>query len=891
MNWINSLILLLLITTIVILEINARRRYRVEQLTRIQRDLGIILTSATKIEEVLDRCLRAAASTVRAECSAYLQYAADDSAFHLKYQRRCPPELLSTIDTLRSDDPLGKTILVGEIIKDKQIWTLLDQIACSDPLQLKDILIVPVHGSASIMGCILLGTTHQRRTTPNLVNALEIIATFLSEMTASIQAEQALLENERTYRTLIMNAPTGILYLNTDGQILDVNPKLLEILGSPSVEQTKAINIFTFPPLVQAGTVEAIKRSIKTRESVHHQHSYTSKWGKTAYIRYTITPIKNSNDVVSTILLNVEDITESKHMEELREMIYRISEAVHAVPSLEDLFERLHNIIKEQLPADNFYFALYDEKQDLITFPYFKDDSDTVPEDKKMGKGLTEYVLRSGEPLLATPDVFQQLVERGDVLEIGTPSIDWVGIPLKTEESGTIGVMVLQTYSDRIRFGPDELNILTFVSDQLAMSIQQKKMQDELNHYKDHLLEMVDTRTQELHQSRRDLQEERDLFVGGQVVVFKLKYESGLPILYSSPNAIQLFGYSADEFMSTSKHFADTLYSEDKERVLYTIEQAVLEGHATLAHTPYRIVHREGQIIWLQDFTTFLRNKAGDVEALLGYVIDITVRIHAEEELQKKQAQLVQAGRMSSLGEMATGVAHELNQPLAIIRVQAELLKLGLEQGDMSPDQMQNDITVVIEEVDRAAGVIDQLRGFASSNITYQEPTSLNQHILKSMIFFQEQFRVQGIDLILDLDPTLPSVIINPQHFEQMVVNLLSNSKWAVEMLAKEEKLNSPKMIRVSTHLDHESHRVLVTVLDTGIGMTEEILEHCMEPFYTQKGVGEGAGLGLSIVRGLIREFDGFIDISSDTGKGTSVTLSFQPHLPDDSEENGIAVA
>src|SRR5205814_3895484 len=125
---------------------------------------------------------------------------------------------------------------------------------------------------------------------------------------------------------------------------------------------------------------------------------------------------------------------------------YRISEAAHAPGTLQELFGAIHAIVGELMPAKNFYIALYDAASDLLTFPYYVDEYDSDFPSKRPGKGLTEYVLRTGEPLLVTPEVQAELERRGQVELIGAPSIDWVGVPLKIGDR-PIGVLVAQTYA------------------------------------------------------------------------------------------------------------------------------------------------------------------------------------------------------------------------------------------------------------------------------------------------------------------------------------------------------------------------------------------------------------------------------------------------------------
>jgi PAS domain S-box-containing protein len=180
-------------------------------------------------------------------------------------------------------------------------------------------------------------------------------------------------------------------------------------------------------------------------------------------------------DVVTLAL----EASERKRKERINESIFKISEATNSSRNLEELFRSIHKVISSLMPANNFYIALYDSLLDSLSFPYFVDEFDQTPAPKKLGKGLTEYVLRTGKPLLASPEVFTELENQNEVESIGAPSIDWLGVPLIIDGK-TIGVLVVQTYTEGVRYGGEEKNILKFVSDQVAMAVHRKKTEEEV---------------------------------------------------------------------------------------------------------------------------------------------------------------------------------------------------------------------------------------------------------------------------------------------------------------------------------------------------------------------------------------------------------------------------
>src|SRR5438034_557867 len=220
------------------------------------------------------------------------------------------------------------------------------------------------------------------------------------------------------------------------------------------------------------------------------------------------------------------DVTDAKRAEQIQLATYRISEAAHAARTLQELFGAIHRIVGELMPAKNFYIALYDAANDHLTFPYHVDEYDSDFPSKKPGKGLTEYVLRTGQPLLVTPEVHAELERRGEVELIGPPSIDWVGVPLKIGDR-TIGVLVAQTYAPGVRYRDTEKHILQFVSTQVAMAIERKRTEEQL------------------HDSERKY---RLLFETNPEPMFVYDFET-LRILAVNGAAVARYGHTESEFL------------------------------------------------------------------------------------------------------------------------------------------------------------------------------------------------------------------------------------------------------------------------------------------------------------------------------------------------------
>jgi C4-dicarboxylate-specific signal transduction histidine kinase len=226
---------------------------------------------------------------------------------------------------------------------------------------------------------------------------------------------------------------------------------------------------------------------------------------------------------------------------------------------------------------------------------------------------------------------------------------------------------------------------------------------------------------------------------------------------------------------------------------------------------------------------------------------------------------VVHAGRLTAMGEMATGIAHEINQPLAIIRVAADGLNAYFDGKEANTEEARA-ARKIISQVERAAAIIDNMRAFVRNGTEKAETIDLRDPVEKALSFFREHFRIHGIRLHIDLPDDPLMVRINPNKFEQIMVNFLSNARYAVE---KKGPPDDDKKILVRLISDVSSDTAILEVEDNGTGMSKEVLERCMEPFYTTKEVGEGMGLGLSIAHGIAREFQTEIEVRSVEGQGS----------------------
>ena len=258
---------------------------------------------------------------------------------------------------------------------------------------------------------------------------------------------------------------------------------------------------------------------------------------------------------------------------------------------------------------------------------------------------------------------------------------------------------------------------------------------------------------------------------------------------------------------------------------------------------------------------------------IMGDLRETTAEIQRrEKELRDKQEQLVQAGKLATLGELTTGVAHELNNPLNNIGLFVGNAIDLIEHGLTDEEQIIRQLRHATQQVGKATEIITHLRTFGRAAPVSREPIALRQVIERALALMREQLRLRGIDVVVELGSREPVVLGNPIQLEQVFINLLTNARDAVA--------NSPrKAIRISASVDSEA--VELAFADTGHGIPTGLERRIFDPFFTTKEVGKGTGLGLSITYGIIKEHGGTISVGSPSGLGATFVIRLPLASPD----------
>lgn len=246
-----------------------------------------------------------------------------------------------------------------------------------------------------------------------------------------------------------------------------------ELIGRPMIE-------LVYPP-DRERTLAAAAEIMSGQPKPHFENRYVRKDGQVVHIMWSA----RWSEADQARIAVARDVTELKRADALQSALYDISEAANTTEDLLALFHRIHGIVGTLLPANNLFVALYDEKKDELSFPYYIDEHDLAPAPRKLDSGtLSAEVIRTGQALLLTPDTDVTLSEHVDTI-VGKDSLDWLGVPLNSSK-GIIGALVVQSYSGDVRYTEQDKSLLQFVSNQIAAAIVRKQNETWLQYIAHH---------------------------------------------------------------------------------------------------------------------------------------------------------------------------------------------------------------------------------------------------------------------------------------------------------------------------------------------------------------------------------------------------------------------
>lgn len=548
------------------------------------------------------------------------------------------------------------------------------------------------------------------------------------------------------------------------------------------------------------------------------------------------------------------DISDRKRVEALSSALYRVAEKSSSAHDLQQFFAAVHGVVDELIFARNFYIALYDPVSEMLTFPYFVDEHDKTPPAKKLGKGLTDYLIRSGEPLLATPEVLHEMESRGDVLRNGSRSLDWMGVPLKVGNH-TFGALVVQTYSKSIRYTERDKEILSFVARQLASAVEIKRNEQAL---------------------RRSEARYRSLVQSSVYGIYRASLEGRF--LDVNPALISMLGYGSAEEVLLLDPERDVFANPEEQHRLF--EQFRTTGR--LDGTDVKWKRKDGSTITVRISGRAVASEDEPADVLEAIAEDVTERRALEEQFR-------QAQKMEAVGRLAGGVAHDFNNLLMVISGYAEVI---LSKLDLEPSLTEK-ARAIQQAADRATTLTRQLLAFSRKQLLELKIVDVNA-IVSDMERLLRPLIGENVELIAKLAPRAGHIRADAGQLEQVLMNLVVNAKDAMPHGGRLTIQTENVLIDDSSHRGQTFIRpggyVMLSVSDTGMGMDKETQSRIFEPFFTTKEKGKGTGLGLSTVYGIVKQSGGYVVVRSELGHGSTFHI-YLPQVDGKAEKHAVPAA
>ena len=676
-------------------------------------------------------------------------------------------------------------------------------------------------------------------------------------------------ESEERFHKIFKLSPDGITITRVnDGLIIDINDNALKMFRVDDISEVLYNPDYTTAKIWK--NIEDRKRMVEQLkekgEAFLNEVELQRKDGSALFATVSARLVEIKGE--QCILAITRDITEKIKEEKYREALFKISDAAISTPDFLSLCKQIHSIISDLMPSQNLYIALYDKKSDIFEYPYFVDEYDPPPPPRKRGKGLTELVVDTGEAWLVDPDEFYALIEQGKVESIGAPSIDWLGVPLKVNNE-TIGAIVVQTYTEGVRYTNEHKNILSFVSNQIAMAIAQKRYQEELIKANELLEERVEQRTLQLRHANEELlaQVEERIRIENEIREseqrFRLMADSAPVLIWMTDYSGRIsyvnktwIDFTGKEIVTGfSDYWNEFIHEEDLSEFITKYNEAVQNKQKF--EITVRLVSHEGnyRYVLLTAIPRMVNNEV--FHGFIGSGVDITELQRAIE--QEKELNMLKTRFIST-------VSHEYRTPLTTIMTATYLVDTFIKAGNLN--EASKFLTRIQDSVKSMTGLLDQVLTISKGEIEQSEIKPILTNIYDFCRSFVDEYRL--IDksnhniIFVTEDDVKQQSYIDPAILQQILSNLINNA-------IKYSPINSEIVL---SHKKDNGNLIFV-IKDQGIGIPKDQIRYIFEPFYraTNVGVVQGTGLGLSIVKKFIDLYQGKIKVESNINEGTIVTV------------------
>jgi PAS domain S-box-containing protein len=663
-------------------------------------------------------------------------------------------------------------------------------------------------------------------------------------------AVQKTLDTRRQYlEQLFQNSPDSLIVVDASFHALCVNQEFQRMFGysaAPILGQPIDSLIL---PSDRAPESEWITQCLHRGERLTLETQRRRHDGSLLDVALSASPLIIEGQIVAFYAV-YRDISERKQAEALSSALYRIAEKASAAQDLQQFFAATHGIVDELMCARNFSIAIHDPESQLLSYPYFVDEKMAAPAPAKLGAGLAEYVMRTGEPLLCTPEQAEEMLRRGEIEFKGTPALHYLGVPLKVN-SHILGALILKSYSKNTRFRERDKDVLALVSQQLAAAIDRKRNEQALRRSEVRYRSLVQTAVYGIYRSSL----EGHFLDVNPALIGMLGYNSAIEVLALDPQK--------------------DVFAEPREYV-----RLVDEFRRTGGIDGFEVgwKRKDGAAITVRISGRAVAGGDEPTDVLEAIAEDITARRVLEDQFR-------QAQKMEAVGRLAGGIAHDFNNLLMVISGYTEVLLDHLMIGH----PLHAKAEAIQQASDRASTLTRQLLAFSRKQLLELKVIDVNA-IVADMERLLRPLIGEDIELTTQLAPSVGCTRADAGQLEQVIMNLVVNAKDAMpsggKICIRTDAVSLDESHRLENTFIKNGPYVMISVSDNGQGMDRETQARIFEPFFTTKEKGKGTGLGLSTVYGIIKQSGGYVFVQSELGRGTVFTIYF-PRVDGPSEVRG----
>jgi PAS domain S-box-containing protein len=646
--------------------------------------------------------------------------------------------------------------------------------------------------------------------------------------------ELALRQSEESHRNLFENANDIVYTHDLAGNYTSVNRICEKVTGYTAVESLQLnVRQVIAPEFIEFAT-QMVARKAAEKSVPPYEIEIIAKGGRRVILEVSSQLTYHEGKPVGVQGI-ARDITDRRRGEKERQAISEVIESVSQTSNLNSIFENVHRSLSGVVDAKNCFVALYDDKTEFFGMEFFVDQFDEQPPPQKFAKSRTAVVFRTGRPMLMTQEIFQALVQKGEVEEVGTSPASWLGLPLATP-SGVIGVLVVQHYADPNAYSESDVKFLTSVASQIALAIERKQSEAAL---------------------RENEAQFKDLFDHAPVAYHELDKEGR--IVRANLTEQRLLGYTAEEMQGRAA------WEFIAEEVSLEAVKAKLSGNTSLHPVERTFIRKDGSLVPMLVKDQLMYDVKGNITGIRSTLHDISERKEIEAELKQARDLALESVRLKS--EFLANMSHEIRTPMnGVIGMTGLLLDTDL-------DEEQRDFAETIRTSgDSLLTLINDILDFSKIEAGKLQFETLDFDLSNAVEGAVESMAERARDKKIELASLIHSDVTtrlqgDPGRLRQIFTNLLGNAI----------KFTDHGEVIVRAEKESETANDIVvrfTVTDSGIGIDEVAQRRLFQAFTQADGSTTrkygGTGLGLAISKQLAEMMGGEIGVDSVPGKGSS---------------------